>query len=158
MLFSLLTFTGIGAALVPRLGSSRRTLMVGLAVAVVVIVIASFGLQSLLASLITQSFPVRLVLAVAVIAPIGVLLGLAMPIGLHRFEALFPAAVPYAWAVNGLASVVASVLGVAIALFCGFRTTTLVAAACYGFALAHAVYGRWSDGSLATADAAAPAD
>jgi hypothetical protein len=63
---------------------------------------------------------------------------------LHRFEALFPSAVPYAWAVNGLASVVASVLGVAIALFFGFRTTTLVAAVCYGGALAHAAYGRWS--------------
>ena len=51
---------------------------------------------------------------------------------------------PYAWAVNGLASVVASVLGVAIALFVGFRVTTLVAAACYGAALLHAGLGRWA--------------
>jgi hypothetical protein len=67
-----------------------------------------------------------------------------MPIGLHRFEQFFPAAVPYARAVNGLASVVASVLGVAIALFVGFRATTLLAAACYSIALAHATYGPWS--------------
>jgi hypothetical protein len=72
------------------------------------------------------------------------LLGTAMPIGLHRFEGLFPAALPYAWAVNGLASVVASVLGVAIALFVGFRATTLVAAACYGAALLHAALGKWA--------------
>jgi hypothetical protein len=64
-------------------------------------------------------------------------------VGLHRFEALFPSAVPYAWAVNGLASVVASVLGVAIALFAGFRVTTLVAAACYAIALGHVLIGRW---------------
>jgi hypothetical protein len=59
--------------------------------------------------------------------------------------------VPYAWAVNGLASVVASVLGVAIALFVGFQTTTLVAAACYLAAMAHAAYGKWSDPALAPA-------
>ena len=97
----------------------------------------------MLASLITQLFAVRLLLSIIVIAPIGVLLGLAMPIGLHRFEAIFPAAVPYAWAVNGLASVVASVLGVAIALFAGFRATMLIAAVCYGAALLHAALGAW---------------
>ena len=99
-------------------------------------------------------------IAILVIAPIGVLLGMAMPIGLHRFEGLFPAALPYAWAVNGLASVVASVLGVAIALFVGFRATTLVAAACYGAALLHASLGKWAaENELRLADVdAAEAD
>ena len=143
VLFSLLTFSGIGAFLAPRLGLTKRTLNFGLSAAVVLIAVAAFVLQPMLAALITQPFAVRLLLTIAVIAPIGILLGLAMPIGLHRFEAIFPSAVPYAWAVNGLASVVASVLGVAIALFAGFRVTMLIAAACYGTALLHAALGAW---------------
>jgi hypothetical protein len=146
VLFSQLTFTGLGAFMAPRLGLTRRTLSLALAATVAMLVGAALGLQPLLAALIEQPFSLRLVLSVLLIAPIGLVLGFAMPIGLHRFEALFPAAVPYAWAVNGLASVVSSVLGVAIALFAGFRVATLVAACCYGAALLHARVGKWHEG------------
>jgi hypothetical protein len=146
VLFALLTFTGIGAFLTPHIGMTRRTLSVALGVTVAVLTTAALGLQPMLSSLIGQPFAVRLLISVLVIAPIGLLLGAAMPIGLRRFEALFPDALPYAWAVNGLASVVASVLGVAIALFMGFRVTTLVAAGCYAAALLHAGLGSWHEG------------
>lgn len=145
VLFSQLTFTGIGAFLAPMLGLTRRTLSVALGAAVAMLGAAALGLQPLLAALIEQPFSLRLILSVLLIAPIGLVLGFAMPIGLHRFEALFPAAIPYAWAVNGLASVVSSVLGVAIALFMGFRTATLAAAGCYGVAFLHARIGRWGE-------------
>jgi hypothetical protein len=148
VLFSQLTFTGIGAFLAPKLGLTRRTLSVALGATIAMLGAAAIGLQPLLAALIEQPFELRLVLSVLLIAPIGLMLGFAMPIGLHRFEALFPTAVPYAWAVNGLASVVSSVLGVAIALFMGFRTATLVAAGCYGVAFLHARVGRWGDAPI----------
>jgi hypothetical protein len=158
VLFSLLTFTGVGSFFTPRLGLTKRTLNTALAITVGLLVLAAFGLAPMLSTLIDQPFALRVLIAILVIAPIGVLLGMAMPIGLHRFEGLFPAALPYAWAVNGLASVVASVLGVAIALFVGFRATTLVAAACYGAALLHAALGKWAtESELHLADAAAPA-
>ena len=144
VLFSLLTFSGIGSFLTPHVGLTKRTLSFALSATVVLLVIAAFGLAPMLSTLIELPFAARVLIAIAVIAPIGILLGSAMPIGLHRFEGLFPAALPYAWAVNGLASVVASVLGVAIALFVGFRATTLVAAACYGAALLHAALGTWA--------------
>ena len=157
VLFSQLTFTGVGAYLAPKFGLTKRTLTVALAAAVVMLGAAAVGLQPLLASLIKQPFSLRLLLSVLLIAPIGLVLGFAMPIGLHRFEALFPSAVPYAWAVNGLASVVSSVLGVAIALFMGFRVATLVAASCYGVALLHARIGKWH-AATATATVTATAD
>jgi Spermine/spermidine synthase domain len=147
VLFALLTFTGIGAFLTPRIGLTKRTLGTALGATVLLLVAAAIGLEPLLASLIRQPFAVRVLISVLAIAPFGLLLGAAMPIGLHRFQALFPTALPYAWAVNGLASVVASVLGVAIALFLGFRVTTLVAAVCYAAALLHAGLGQWHDGT-----------
>jgi hypothetical protein len=151
VLFAQLTFTGIGAFIAPRLGLTKPTLSLALAAAIAMLATAALGLQPLLAALIDQPFSLRLVLSVLLIAPIGLVLGFAMPIGLHRFEALFPAAVPYAWAVNGLASVVSSVLGVAIALFMGFRAATLVAAGCYAVAFLHARVGKWSEGAEASA-------
>jgi hypothetical protein len=51
--------------------------------------------------------------------------------------------VAYAWGVNGVSSVLASVLGVALAINFGFAMTSLIAAACYAAALLHAAVGRW---------------
>ncbi|HEX4491690.1 MAG TPA: hypothetical protein VH914_10825 [Acidimicrobiia bacterium] len=144
VLFALLTFSGVGAYMTPRFGLNRRVLLIGLTSAIGVLVVLAFALQPLLAALIRQPFALRLLVSVVVIGGVGFLLGLAMPIGIHRLEAQFATAIPYAWAVNGLASVVASVLGVAIALFLGFRVATLCGALCYVVAALHAAVGRWS--------------
>jgi hypothetical protein len=59
-----------------------------------------------------------------------------MPIGLRQVDRAQPDGVPYAWGVNGLASIVGSVLAVFVALNFGFRVAGLLAAACYVGALA----------------------
>jgi hypothetical protein len=66
-----------------------------------------------------------------------------MPLGLRRLEGLHPRGVPFAWGVNGVTSVFASVLGVAVAIYAGFAATTLLAASFYVLALAHVLLGRW---------------
>jgi hypothetical protein len=80
-----------------------------------------------------------------------------MPTALRRLDGLHPGAVPWAWGVNGAASVLAAVLGIAIALVAGFTVTTLVALACYLLALLDVLTGRWpgtppAAASTATAD------
>jgi hypothetical protein len=81
--------------------------------------------------------------AVLLLAPAGVAMGMAMPIGLRRLVDLNPGGVPWAWAVNGLTSELASALAVAIAITAGFTVATLAACACYVAALVHAARGRW---------------
>jgi hypothetical protein len=104
---------------------------------------AAVGLQPLLRALIDLPFAARVALTVAILAPFGVTLGMAMPIGLRRLAVLHPAGVPWAWGINGIASVVASVLAVAVAILWGFTATTLLAVACYLLALANVRIGRW---------------
>jgi hypothetical protein len=143
VLFSLLAFTGIGSLLSTRLGEARRTLIAALAFACVLIAAAAFGLQPLLRELVDWPFAARVALSVVLLAPAGVALGMAMPIGLTRLAGLHPGAVPWGWAVNGIASVLASVLAVAVAVTWGFAVVTLLALACYLVALADAWRGRW---------------
>jgi hypothetical protein len=154
VLFALLVFTGLGALLSSR-GAPRRTLALALAAVVVTTAAAAFGLQPLLRALIDLPFAVRVVVSVALLAPAGIAMGMAMPIGLRRLQALAPAGVPWAWAVNGLTSVLASALAVAIAITAGFTVATLAACACYVAALVHAARGRWP---AASADRGARAD
>ena len=94
--------------------------------------------------MVSSSFPARVAVTIAVLAPFGLLMGMAMPIGLRRYEALHPGGVPFAWAANGFASVVAAALATVLALVFGFTVTTLVAALCYAGALAHARFGKWA--------------
>jgi len=143
VLFALLAFTGIGSLLSARLREPRRGLIVALACGGVLIAAAALGLQPLLRSLIEWPFEARVALTIVLLAPAGLALGMAMPIGLTRLAGLHPDAVPWAWAVNGIASVLASVLAVAVAITWGFAVVTLLALACYLVALVDAVRGPW---------------
>lgn len=144
VLSSLLVFTGLGSLLTTRLRArERRALQASLAGVGAATVALSFALAPLLHALISLSFPARIALTVVVLAPLGCSMGMAMPIGLRRLEATHPGATPWAWAVNGIASVVASVLATAIAIEAGFAVATLAAAACYALALAHALAVPW---------------
>jgi spermidine synthase len=146
VLFALLLFTGLGSLLTTRPGlGGRRALTGALGAACLLIVAVAFGLGPLLHALIELPFAARLVVAVLVLAPLGLTLGAAMPIGLRRVDALWPAAVPWAWGINGVMSVVASVLAVAVAVTAGFTVATLVSLACYLVALAGAAGGPWPD-------------
>jgi hypothetical protein len=161
VLFALLVFTGVGAMLSSRLEQrARRGLSLALGGVCVAITALAFGLQPLLESLIQLPFAARLAVTVAVLAPLGVGLGTAMPLGLRRLETLHPGSVPWAWAINGIASVLASALGVAIAITAGFTVATLVAGAFYVAALAHAWFGRWpaADGASSESRPSARAD
>jgi hypothetical protein len=78
----------------------------------------------------------RVAVTIGVLAPIGFALGMPFPLQLRALSEERAALVPWAWAVNGFASVVGSVLAVAIAMNAGFRVTFAVAAGTYATALA----------------------
>jgi hypothetical protein len=143
VLFALLLFTGLGSLMSERLRERRTGLVAALAAVTAIVVIAAFALQPLLRGLIDLPFAARVAIAVALLAPVGLLMGMAMPIGLKRLAGLYPDGVAWAWGINGVMSVLGSVLTIFVALNWGFTVATLVAAACYAVAAGHAQLGRW---------------
>ena len=73
----------------------------------------------------------RLASAMALIAPLAFAMGLPFPLGLRWFGNRSAALVPWAWGVNGCASVLASPLAMIIAMQWGFVLTVAAGAACY---------------------------
>jgi sugar phosphate permease len=136
-------FTGCGSLLSERLRDRRRGLVAALAAVTALVTVAAFALQPLLRALIDLPFAARIVIAVALLAPAGLLLGIAMPVGLQRLAALHPTGVAWAWGINGVTSVLGSVLAIFVAINWGFTVATLLAAACYALAAGHARLGRW---------------
>jgi hypothetical protein len=149
VLFALLLWTGVGSLLAGRVRAARKALTVALGMACLLIAASAFWLLPLLAALIDLPFGVRVAITVALLAPAGIPLGMAMPLGLERLAELHPNGVAWAWGVNGIASVVASAGAITVAIVGGFPAATLVSLACYLGALIHVVLGTWPEGAPA---------
>jgi hypothetical protein len=143
VLFSLLLWTGVGSLVAGRVPDRRRALTLALSAACCLIAASAFGLHPLLTALFNLPFGARVGITIALLAPVGVVLGMAMPLGLGRLAAMHPRGVAWAWGVNGIASVVASAGAITVAIVAGFPAATLVALACYLAALAHVRLGEW---------------
>ena len=82
---------------------------------------------------------VRAVAAVAMLAPLGVVLGAFMPLGLSRLAVSTQhreAYVAWGWAVNGFFSVIGSVLTTVLSMSYGFRVVMFLGLAAYALAAA----------------------
>jgi hypothetical protein len=134
-LFALLVFTGAGSLLSGRYGA-RRNLVLGTLLACLagLVVFYQLGLPLLVDRLVGHALPVRIALAVGVLAPLGLCLGAFMPLGLGTVSRLTEhgeAFVAWAWAVNGFFSVVSSVLATIGSMVLGFRLVLLAGLAVY---------------------------
>lgn len=78
----------------------------------------------------------RILLSIALIAPLAFAMGMPFPLGLARTAGRAPALVPWAWGVNGCASVVAAILATMLAIHFGFTVVVVLAVLLYALAAA----------------------
>ena len=75
--------------------------------------------------------PARAALSIGLLAPLGLCMGMPFPLGVRLVEAVNRPLVPWAWAVNGFASVLGSILAVMLAQSYGFAVVMGLAVAVY---------------------------
>ena len=139
-LATLLVATGIGALASRRLAHRTRTAVpIVLAVVALLTLFYEFALPQILdGSLLSTGLAVRIAFTVVVLTPLGVCLGMFMPLGLDRVVSLTSHGeeyVAWAWAVNGFFSVIGSVLTTILSMAFGFRAVQFAALAIYGVAV-----------------------
>jgi len=125
-----LLFAGLGSMLSNRFDSRFGPWLAAGGASVLVVI------ELLLLPLFTQSLllapdPVRILAALALIAPLGLLMGMPLPLGLALTERLAPGLLPWAWAINGCGSVIGAVLARLLAMEIGFSGVMLLAALLY---------------------------
>jgi len=126
VLFALLLFSGLGSLL-----SRRVKLRLALILLPLLVGGYALGLPVLFEAALSAPLAARLLIAVAALAPPGLLMGMPFPQGLALWERKSPALVTWAWGVNGAVSVMASILAALMALSRGFSFVLAVGAACY---------------------------
>ncbi|MGH9108404.1 MAG: hypothetical protein ACRDY3_02875 [Acidimicrobiales bacterium] len=122
-LMSLLVFTGLGALLSGRVVHRTRVVPVLLAVIAALAVFYLVGLTPMTDALLSAPMAARIVVTFFVLAPLGLCLGMFMPLGLGQVASMgdHPREyVAWGWAVNGFASVVGSALATILSMSFGF--------------------------------------
>ena len=79
--------------------------------------------------------PARVLFTVATVAPLGLLMGMPLPLGMRLMKQRSPRALAWAWGVNGGLSVLGTVLAMVVSIFFGIATTLFVSATMYAVAL-----------------------
>jgi len=80
--------------------------------------------------------PMKVFVAVVMLGPLAFCMGMPFPLALTEIGAEDSDLIPWAWAVNGCASVVAAVLATLLAVHFGFAVVVLISLALYGVAAA----------------------
>ena len=147
VIFLLLLSSGAGSLLSRRLLPNTARGWIPLVILVLAIALYTWGLTSLLTSLIGLPFFVKLVVSAVVLVPLGFAMGMPFPTGLRAIANIsdveLPAselgepansddnAVEWAWAMNAASSVLGSVLAMVIAIHFGLNITVACGAAAY---------------------------
>jgi hypothetical protein len=149
VLAAFLVFAGLGAGVSPRLAKllparlparlpggqaarGRFSALDAVVAAIAAIALAYLAaLAPVTAFLITLPLEFKVPLTLAAIAPLAFCMGMPFPLGLARVGREVPELVPWAWGINGCASVVSAVLATLLAIEFGFTTVVALAVALY---------------------------
>jgi predicted membrane-bound spermidine synthase len=124
LLFTLLLSIGAGSLISSRIGG-----IAGLGILYVLF------LPPIIYSSIAEPFEVKAAVSIAILAPIGFLMGMPLPTGMRLLKVHRPDYIPWMWAVNGAFSVLGAVLAIALGIMYGSSLAMILGILVYLIAL-----------------------
>jgi len=132
VLAGVLVFSGLGSWRASRFKENpRRGLVGGLVVIAVSLVFFLFGIDPLMRTCIGLPLPLKIAVAVALIAPLSFALGRPFALGTSSLAGYSDSLVPWAWAINGAFSVVATPLASILSVSTGWNVVLAAALLIY---------------------------
>jgi spermidine synthase len=131
VLAAFLVCAGLGARYAARLAPGVRWPFAAIAALALLYVVV---LPPLLAALMPLAVGWKILLAMLLVAPLAFCLGMPFPLGLAAVATRNEPLVPWAWGINGFASVVATLLATLLAIHHGQTLVMLFAVALYALA------------------------
>lgn len=139
VLFSLLLFAGLGSFYSERLKSPIKVIP---ALSLLIILYLMI-LPQIFNLFLGHEIMIRYLISLITIAPLGFLMGIPFPLGVRITKKIHPVLIPWAWAVNGCASVLGSILAIMIALSWGFSIVLVLASVVYLTGLVFIYSSSW---------------
>jgi len=132
ILFAILIAAGLGSYFSSLIKTSAiRKIQLAVVALILLAAFQVFLIPKLFSEFISVSFPARILLAVVFILPAGFFMGIPFPTALTWTSQHQPEFVPWAWGINGYATVIGSVLAVILALYFGFQAVLWISVGIY---------------------------
>lgn len=128
-----LIFSGIGSLSADRIPAMRGHHYLKPLILLICAVAAGYVwlLPMLLDSLGNPAMPLKVAAALLLIAPLAFCMGMPFPLGLSAVAHTCPTLVPWAWGINGCASLISAILASLLAIHWGFNSVILIALTLY---------------------------
>jgi len=141
VLSGFLVFAGIGSVVSAQLAqrferNGYSPVVVAVAAIAAIALLYLVLLPSIFQQLIGLPDGSKMMLSILLIAPLAFCMGAPFPIGLQRLAHSAPEFIPWAWGINGFASVMSASLATLLAIAFGFTTVVLLALGLYATAAA----------------------
>jgi hypothetical protein len=161
VLFTVLVFSGLGSMIVERVidPDRPRTLLGPVVVLLGLLVVFGIFTHTAIDAAEASTTPVRIAVAVGILAPLALFMGMPFSIGMAAAGRKDDAPTAFMWGINGAMSVVASVFAVLIAMFFGINAAFFTGTVAYliaGVAILLIVRGLLARGDSPAAVEAAP--
>ena len=130
VLFTLLLFSGLGSATVGKQSPRLAGLVGRVAALLAVLIVAGLVTSEVTAWTRSASTDVRILVSVLLLAPPGFFMGMMFPLGLSVWRR-HAELLPFFWSANGITSMLASVLGMALSMEFGIAETYAVGVGFY---------------------------
>jgi spermidine synthase len=125
----ILIFSGMGSLVSARIGKGKRWIPFA---ALIFLSLASLVLlDGILETLLPCPLIVKCLAAVILLGPLAFFMGMPFPLGLQLVSDTQSSYIPWVWGVNGVASVIAPVLGSLLSVCLGFRMLMVFSALLY---------------------------
>lgn len=131
VLGTFLISAGIGSHASQRFNDGRHSHYFPVAAITVLSLLYLAFLKDLTAALLHQTPFINFAVSILLTAPLGFFMGMPFPLGLERLNQLDPTLIPWAWGINGFASVISAILATLIAIHWGFTILILAAVSLY---------------------------
>ncbi|MEO8483430.1 MAG: hypothetical protein ABI634_14545 [Acidobacteriota bacterium] len=131
LLATIIASAGVGSFLSDRLPlrtSATTTLSLGCAALAMAFAFVADGVAS---HMVDASRTMRIVMTVVMVAPVGVVMGMFVPVGLRLTRQIHGRDTPWYWALNGVVSVLCSALAVLVAITMGVHANFVVGSLAY---------------------------
>jgi hypothetical protein len=123
VLFTLLVASGLGSLTTRRIDFADRSSLTRWAALLAVLAIGGLLTSPLLERLAGAPTWMRIGVSMALLLPMGLVMGMALPIGMKAAAYCGSTVTPWLWGVNGAMSVLGSVLAVSLSLEAGISTS-----------------------------------
>ena len=133
VLCAFLVFAGVGGWLAGRWQEANKVTLAVKAMGAISLLYLAI-LPGLFQWLIDLPDAAKIIISVLLIAPLAMCMGVPFPTGMTRLAGTAEDASPWAWAINGFASVVGAVLATLLAIHLGFAMVILLAVLIYAVA------------------------